>query len=82
MEVGFVVEHAGCPSCAERVRSALSPLGVIREVAIDEADDSATVRAEGSSDMSLEAVSTALQEASAGSGHEYSVRSGSWRTAV
>lgn len=80
VEVEFVVQHAGCPSCSERVRAALTPLAAVREIAIDEADDSASVRAEMSPDASLEAVNKALEEASAGSGHEYRVRSGSWRT--
>lgn len=80
VEVEFVVQHAGCPSCGARVRAALTALGAVRELAIDEADDVARVRAELSPDASLDAVNRALEEASAGAGHAYHVRSGSWRT--
>jgi len=81
MEVRFVVEHAGCPSCRERVRAALTPFGVVREIGIDGAADTASVRAEFSLRASREAVDRTLVEASAGSGHEYRVQPGSWHTA-
>lgn len=76
-DVVFEVEQAGCESCAARVRSALEPLGAVREIAIDEQADSATVRAAG--DLAEAAVNEALAAASAGSGHVYRVRPGSWR---
>ena len=80
MEVTFVVEHAGCASCGERVRAALAPLGTVRDVQIDEGDDSAGVRADFSARVSREAVDRTLVDASA-AGHEYRVRPGSWQAA-
>ena len=79
MEVEFVVEHAGCESCAERVRTALASLGGVREVEIDEAEDSASVRLSVSAETSLEDVDEALAQASVGSGHEYRVQPDSWQ---
>jgi hypothetical protein len=52
MEVTFVVEHAGCASCGERVRAALAPLGTVRDIQIDEGADSAGVRADFSASVS------------------------------
>ena len=82
VEVAFVVEHAGCPSCADRVRSALTSFGKVRTIEIDEADDSASVRVELSGDASLEAMNDTLVHVSVGSGHEYRIRPGSWQAAV
>lgn len=79
MRLTFVVEQAGCESCAARVRGALDPLAEIEEIDVDEQADAATVRAAG--DLSEEAVNDALQAASAGSGHAYRVRPGSWQAA-
>ena len=70
MGVQFVVENAGCASCGERVRAALAAFGVVREIEIDEADDSARVRADFSPTGSRDAVDGALVEASAGSAHD------------
>jgi copper chaperone CopZ len=75
----FVVEQAGCESCAARVRSALEPLAEIEAIEVDEQEDAATVRAAG--DLSEEAVNEALQTASHGSGHAYRVRPGSLQPA-
>lgn len=73
----FEVEHAGCESCADRVREALAPLGTVRELAVYEDADSATVRL---ASVATEAdVNRALLEASHGSGHAYRVRPGSWQ---
>ena len=80
MEVTFVVEQAGCESCAKRVESALSPLADVHSVEIDEDADVATVRAAGA--LSEAQANDALAEASHGSGHVYRVRAGSWRTAA
>jgi hypothetical protein len=79
VEVEFVVEHAGCASCSERVRGALTTFGAVREIEIDEADDSASVRGDFSPGTSPDAVDSTLVEVSVGSGHEYRVRPGSWR---
>jgi copper chaperone CopZ len=76
----FVVEQAGCESCAARVRGALEPLAEIEAIEVDEQEDAATVRAAG--DVSEEAVNEALQTASHGRGHAYRVRPGSWQVAV
>ena len=79
MEVTFVVEQAGCASCAARVRAALEPLGAVEAIEIDKDADSATVRVSGAA--SEAAVAGALAAASHGSGHSYRVRPGSWHTA-
>jgi hypothetical protein len=75
----FEVEQAGCPSCAARVRTALDPLGEVSDVAIDEEADEATVRLAPASTVDEDAVNRALVEASAGSGHGYCVKPGSWQ---
>ena len=76
----FEVEHAGCESCADRVREALAPLGTVGEISVDEDADSATVRF---ASAATEAdVNRALLEASHGSGHAYRVRPGSWQAGV
>jgi copper chaperone CopZ len=77
-EVQFVVEHAGCNSCAVRVRQALEALATVHEVTVDESADVALVSL-ASAAVSERSVNEALREASTGSGHEYSVRPGSWR---
>jgi hypothetical protein len=73
------VEQAGCESCAELVREALSSLGRVGEIVIDEEADSATVRL--ASGASVDDVNRALLEVSHGSGHAYRVKPGSWQTA-
>jgi copper chaperone CopZ len=77
-EVRFVVEHAGCNSCASRVRQALEAIATVHEVTVDESGDVAFVSL-ASAAVSEQSVNEALREASTGSGHEYSVRPGSWR---
>lgn len=79
MEVTFVVEQAGCESCAARVRKALEPLAAVRSVEIDEQADEAAVAADGG--LTEAAANDALASASHGSGHLYRVRPGSWRAA-
>ena len=79
--VQFVVEQAGCSSCATRVRDALSELGTVHDVAIDEAADVASVSLSASS-VSDNGVNDALRKASAGAGHQYRVQPGSWRVQV
>ena len=73
-DLRFVVEQAGCESCAERVRSALSQLVTIDSISIDEASDTATVVARADASPSLDALDAALADASAGSGHTYRLR--------
>lgn len=77
MTVSFVVQEAGCESCARLVRAALEPLGTVEAVEIDEAADEATVRIAG--ETTEEEVNLALVGASGGVGHAYRVRPGSWR---
>ena len=79
-EIRFIVEQAGCESCAGRVRSALADLLVIDEIAVDEAADAAAVRAHGGRGLEVARVDAALAQASADSGHTYRVRPGSWVT--
>jgi len=74
----FEVEHAGCPSCAERVQDALTSLGTVDTIAIDEEADRAVVSLKIDKAVGEEAVNAALAAASAGAGHEYRVRAGSW----
>jgi copper chaperone CopZ len=73
----FVVEHAGCNSCAARVRQALEAIATVHEVTVDESADVAFVSL-ASSAASERIVNEALREASVGSGHAYRVRPGSW----
>ena len=79
--VEFVVEEAGCASCAQRVREALAPLGVVEEVVIDEQADEAAVALAAGDDVTEAAVADALARASEGAGHAYRVRAGSWTAA-
>jgi hypothetical protein len=76
--IHFLVEHAGCGSCAARVKAALTDLLAIEEITVDEAADVAAVRANAPPGLELAAVDAALAEASYGSGHTYRVRPGSW----
>ena len=76
--VQFVVEQAGCSSCAARVRDALAKLGTVHDVAIDDAADVARVSLSAES-ASEDGVNDALRKASVGAGHEYRVQPGSWR---
>lgn len=80
MRLTFVVEQAGCESCAARVRGALEPLAEVEGIEVDEQADEATVRAAG--ELSEDAVNAALLAASHGSAHAYRVRPGSWRVAL
>jgi hypothetical protein len=78
--IHFLVEEAGCESCAARVQSALAGLLAIEEVTVDRGADVAAVRAHAPPGLELASVDAALAEASRGSGHTYRVRSGSWRS--
>lgn len=81
MEISFVVEEAGCDSCAALVRDALEPLGAVASVEIDEAADVAAVTLSAVRPLGEAEVGAALAEASAGTGHAYRVRPGSWSEA-
>ena len=76
--VRFVVDQAGCSSCAERVRNALADVATVYEIEIDQAADAALVSLSASS-VSEESVNEALRKASVGVGHQYRVQPGSWR---
>ncbi len=77
----FEVEHAGCPACADRVRSALSELGRVEQITIDEEADSAFVLLQADGELEQVEVSELLARVSVGSGHAYRVRAGSWEEA-
>ena len=76
--VRFEVEHAGCPSCAERVEGALTALATVEQITIDEESDTAAVSISTESPIDEDAVNAALAIASTGSGHEYRVKGKSW----
>ncbi len=77
--IEFAVENAGCESCAERVRAALTPFAAVDRIDVDEAADRATVRVTADGDLDAAAVDAALAEASEGSGgHEYRIAAGTW----
>lgn len=73
----FVVEGAGCGSCAARVRLALADVVRVEEIEIDADADTAFARVSGD-DISERDVEVAIGAASEGSGHAYRVRAGSW----
>ena len=77
MTVAFVVEAAGCESCAKLVRAALEPLGGVGSIKVDEAADEAVVRLDTRGATESD-VNRALAVVSAGAGHDYRVRPGSW----
>jgi len=73
----FAVEQAGCESCGKVISAALNRVGIVESIEIDEDADTATVVLSGSAEP--DTVDAALEEASAGAGHAYRVRTGSWR---
>lgn len=80
-EIEFVVEQAGCSSCAALVEEALAPLAEVRAIKVDEEADSAAVRLVSSTELSEIVVDRALAEVSAGADHSYRVKPGSWSIA-
>lgn len=74
--VSFVVEQAGCDSCAARIRAALTDVARVEAIEVDEEADTAFVRL-SADDISQVRISAVLESAS-GSGHIYRVREGSW----
>ena len=79
MKVAFDVEQAGCESCARLVSAALAPFGAVETLDVDEAADTASVVLAPGEEPDQVAVDTALAAASAGGGHLYRIRPGSWR---
>lgn len=77
-QMTFVVEEAGCESCAARVRSAFEPLASVVAIDVDHHADVATVRLAGNGALSEEALNRALESASREAGHTYRVRPGSF----
>ena len=77
MSVVFDVEQAGCESCGKLISAALSHVGTVESIDIDEDSDTATVVLSGSASRGV--VDAALEEASADAGHAYRVRAHSWR---
>lgn len=75
----FEVENAGCPSCAQKVRTALSRLGDVHDVVIDERADTATVYLAAPAEVEERDVERALGTAVTPAGHAYCVKPGSWR---
>lgn len=77
-QIRFVVEGAGCTSCAARIRGALAKIATVDDIAVDETADLAAVRLVSTTLLSQDAVRVALQEASEGAGHEYRIQADSW----
>jgi copper chaperone CopZ len=75
--VSFVVEQAGCASCAKLVREALSSVGEVESIDIDEASDVADVVLVSAAAVTIDELDGILEAASGGSGHAYRVRPGS-----
>jgi hypothetical protein len=75
--VSFVVEQAGCASCAKLVREALSSVGEVDSIEIDESADVADVVLVPRVAVTIDELDGILQAASGGSGHAYRVRPGS-----
>ena len=79
-KIEFIVEEAGCTSCAALVREALAPIADVQAVEVDESADCASVRVASSGDLSQEDVDRVLLKASSSAGHDYRVKPGSWRS--
>ena len=62
--IRFTVEQAGCTSCAVLVTEVLAPIADVRAIEVDETADCAAVCVAFSPDLSQEAVSRALLDAS------------------
>ena len=77
-EVEFVVEQAGCPSCAARLRAALEAIAPVISVDVDETEDTASIRLQAHVRVSRKIVDRVLGAASNGSGHTYRRKPGTW----
>jgi copper chaperone CopZ len=75
--VSFVVEQAGCASCATLVREALSGVGEVESIEIDESADVADVVLVSAAAVTVDELDGLLEAAGSGSGHAYRVRPGS-----
>ena len=78
-EIEFIVQEAGCTSCAALVREALAPIAAVQAIEVDESADCASVRVASPGELRQEDVDRALLEASSSAGHDYRVKPGSWR---
>ena len=76
--VRFVIEQAGCPSCASLIRDALDTITDVEAIDIDGDADLAIVRLGQSSHASEQTVADVLEAVSRESGHAYRVQPGSW----
>ena len=79
MTIEFTVEQAGCASCGKLIREALTELGQVGQVDVDEQADEALVALEPSGSVSQVDVDQILSRVSPAAGHAYRVRQGSWR---
>ena len=79
-EIEFIVEEAGCTSCAALVERTLAPIAEVQAIDVDETADCASVRVAFSPELSQEAVDRELLNASTAAGHDYRVKPGSWRS--
>lgn len=77
MPLSFVVEQAGCSSCARLIRDTLATIGEVEDVSIDEANDLGFVRMTPTFETTEAQLNAVLLAASDGTGHAYSVRPGS-----
>ena len=77
--IRFDVEQAGCASCADRIKAALASAATVEQITIDEELDTATVFITARQPIDENAVNAVLALASAGAGHEYRIRPGSWQ---
>jgi hypothetical protein len=77
-EARFVVEQAGCPTCAARIHDALAAIATVETIEIDERADVASVRLIDGDGVSEQTIAATLEAISVGGGHEYRVRPGSW----
>jgi copper chaperone CopZ len=73
----FVVEQAGCASCAKLVREALAGVGEVESIEIDESADVADVVLVSAAAVTVDELDGLLVAAGSGSGHAYRVRPGS-----
>lgn len=80
MVIEFVVEEAGCTSCAELIRETLGEIGLVAQIEVDEVADFSLVRFAPPGLLSADDVDRMLALASGGSGHGYRIKPGSWRT--
>jgi len=79
MSPSFVVEEAGCESCAALVREALEPFGEVESIEVDGVADTSTVRLTAA--VTEADVNDALERVSRDVGHTYRVLPGSWAAA-